>query len=266
MSDFLDAIRLDPDCWSAIHNRGITLAQQGEPATALRDFDRVLELNPCLAIASRNRAELLASLGRMEEAVGDYTQALAQMPEDADLYRARGNAWQRLGAYDQAIDDLNRSLSLLPDQADVYTQRGNLSAELGNFDQALSNYHQALRIDSNWGEAHRSLAWFLSTCPDPHFRDRERALVAADKAAQLALQVDYFVLDTLAAAHANAEQFDEAVRIVQEAIAVAPPDVVVPLEERLALYRRREPFRSNIVVNAQPAPLEASTTDLAPSR
>jgi serine/threonine-protein kinase len=266
LSDFQDAIRLDPNCWSAIHNRGITLAQQAQPSAALRDFNRVLELNPGLAVASRNRAELLASLGRMEEAVRDYSQALRQMPEDASIYRARGNAWQRLGAYDKALADLNRSLSLLPDQADVYTQRGNLSAEMGNFDQALSNYQQALRIDSNWVEAHRSLAWLLSTCPDPNFRDRERALVEADQAKQLAPQVNYFVLDTLAAAHANAERFDDAVRLQQQAISFAPPEVIAPFEERLALYQRRKPFRTRIVAEVQPAVHEVPVKDLAPSR
>jgi tetratricopeptide (TPR) repeat protein len=266
MSDFQDAIRLDPKCWSALHNRGITLAQQDQTSAALRDFDRVLELNPGLTIAWRNRAELLASLGRMDEAIRDYTQALAQRPEDADLYRARGYAWQRVGAYDEALADLNRSLGLLPDQADVYTQRGNLSAELGNFDRALSNYQQALRIDSGWGEAHRCLAWFLSTCPDPAFRDQERALTEADQAAKLASQADYFVLDTLAAAHANAAQFAEAVRFEQGAIALAPPDVVAPFEERLALYQRSEPFRSRIVAEMQPAVREAAATDSVPSR
>ena len=121
LSDFQAAIALDPNCWAAIHNRGVTLAQQGQSAAALRDFNRVLELNPGLTVAYRNRAELLASIGRMGEAVRDYSRALDQTPDDAGLYRARGYAWQRLGDYDRALVDLNKSISLVPDQPDAYT-------------------------------------------------------------------------------------------------------------------------------------------------
>ena len=97
LADFQTAISLDPNCWAAIHNRGVTHAQQNQLPAALRDFNRVLELNPGLAVASRNRGELLAALGRMDEAVRDYSAALEQMPDDARLYQARGYAWQRLG-------------------------------------------------------------------------------------------------------------------------------------------------------------------------
>ena len=132
-------------------------------------------------------------------------------------------------------------------------QRGNLSAEQGEFDQAISNYRQALRIDPNWAEAHRSLAWLWATCPNPSYRDAEHALAAAEQAMQLAPQGDCFVLDALAAAHANAGHFDEAVQCQQQAIAAAPPDVVAPLHERLALYQQGQPYRSDQPSTVQPA-------------
>jgi tetratricopeptide (TPR) repeat protein len=244
LADFQAAIRLDPNCWTAIHNRGVTFAQQGQSAAALRDFNRVLELNPGLAIAARNRAELFAALGRMDEAVRDYASAIEQLPDDAELYRARAYAWQRLGDFDRALDDLNESLSLAPDQAEAYTQRGNLAAEQGEYDRALSNFQQSLRFDADWCETHRSLAWLWATCPDPRYRDSEQALRAAEQAVQLAHKGDSFALDTLAAAHANAGHFDEAARIEQQAISAAPPDALASFQDRLALYQQGQPYRS----------------------
>ncbi|MEX0641617.1 MAG: tetratricopeptide repeat protein [Pirellulales bacterium] len=257
-ADFQAAISLDPTCWVAIHNRGVTLAERGQSSAALRDFNRALDLNPSLTVAYRNRAELLASVGRMTEAVRDYSRALERSLNDADLYRARGIAWQRLGDFDRALTDLNKSLALAPDQPDAYTQRGNLSAEQGEFDGAINYYQQALEIDTNWGEAHRSLAWLWATCPNPRYRSPEQALAAAEQARTLAPPGDSFVLDTAAAAHANAGQFEDAIRMQEQAIAAAPPDLVEQMQQRLALYQQGEPFRSGQPRSAvKPASLNA---------
>jgi tetratricopeptide (TPR) repeat protein len=245
-ADFQAAISLDPTCWTALHNRAVMLAERGQLSAALRDFNRVLELDPTLAIAYRNRAELLASLGRMGEAVHDYSRALDQSPDDPELYLARGSAWQRLGDFDRALADLNKSLKLAPDQPDAYTLRGNLAAEQGHFDSAIANYQQALRIDPNWGDAHRSLAWLWATCPNQRYRRPEQALAAADEAMTLAPR-DSVVLDAAAAAHANANQFDKAIELQQQAIDSAPPELVEQLRQRLVLYQQGQPFRSGQV-------------------
>ncbi|MCI0492238.1 MAG: tetratricopeptide repeat protein [Planctomycetes bacterium] len=242
--DFQSAIQFDLDCWLALHNRGVTLAQQRQMEPALADFNRVLQLNPGLAIAYRNRAELLAALGRMGEAIRDYDRAIEQIGNDASLVLARGYAYHRLGDFDHALVDLNRSIELDNDEPDAFTRRANLHAERGDFGQALEDLEKALQLDPNWAEAHRSLAWLLATCPNPDFRNPQRALAAAQRAAQLAPADDVFVLDALAAAFASVGQFDEAIRVLQRAIDAAPPDLAKPLADRMALYRQQLAFRS----------------------
>lgn len=256
--DFQVAISLDPNCSLAIHNRAVSLAEANEPAAALRDFNRVIELNPGLAIAYRNRAELLASLGRIEEALGDYTRAIEGLPLDAELFRARGSAFHRAGDYNRALADLNRAIELQA-SADAYTQRGNVLAEKGQFDAALGDFRQAIAVDPQWGEAYRSLAWLMATCANPRHRDAEQALAAARHAAELATGEDYFVLDTLAAAHACAGQFDDARQIQQQAVAAAPPDWAEPLRQRLALYQQDQAFVSGPQARVRTASHERET-------
>jgi tetratricopeptide (TPR) repeat protein len=241
--DFQVAISLNPMCSLAIHNRAVTLAQQNHTAAALRDFNQVIELNPGLAIAYRNRAELLASVGRIDEALRDYTRAIDGLPDNAELYRARGSAWHRAGNYEQALADLNRAIDLAP-HADAYTQCGNIAAERGEFDKALADFRQALTIDPQSAETYRSLAWLHATCANPDYRDPEQAIAAARMAAKLTPANDSFVLEALAAAHASAGQFEEAVRLQQQAIAATPGDFAQPLRERLVLYRQGRPFLS----------------------
>jgi len=256
------AIQWDPNCWLALHNRAVSRAQQGDLDGALADFNRTLTLNPGLAVAYRNRGELLAATGRTEEAVADYTTALAQLPDDADLLSMRGEALHRLGQYEAAIADLTHSIETAPQNAIVYAQRGNVRAELGDYQRAIADFHQALSIDAQSAEAYRSLAWLLATCPDPHCRNPRQALVLAERAAQLAAPGDPFVLDALAAAHANAGHFDRAIRFQQEAIVNVPEDFAGPFRERLALYQQQRPFHNGasdlVDENVRAASLEAA--------
>jgi tetratricopeptide (TPR) repeat protein len=238
LKDFQVAIAMDANCSLALHNRGVTLAQRNQYAAALRDFNRVIELNPGLAVAYRNRAELLAVLGRSEEAIADYNRALASMPEDAALFRARAHAHQRLGNFSSATTDLARAIELAPRDPDSFTQRGNLAAEQGKFEQARDDFRHAIEIDPNWADACRSLAWLQATCPDRRFRDSEQALAMAEQAAKLSLPDDYLIFDTLAAAHASAGHFPQAVELEQKSIAAAPREASTSLEQRLAMYQQ----------------------------
>ncbi len=247
--DFQVAISMDPVCSLAIHNRAVTLAQRNQFGAALRDFNRVIELNPGLAVAYRNRAELLAALGRMEEAVADYSQALETLPNDATLLCARAYAYQRLGDFPHAATDLTRALKLAPHDPGAFTQRGNLAAEQGKFEQAQEDFHRAIAIDANWADAHRSLAWLQATCADQRVRNAKQALAEAEQAALLSSPDDYLILDTLAAAHACAGQFKQAVQLEEKAISAAPRDNSTPLEQRLALYKQGRMYSS-----APPAP------------
>lgn len=256
------AIQWDPNCWLALHNRAVSRAQQGDLDGALNDFNRTLELNPGLAVAYRNRGELLAALGRTEEAVADYGNALAQLPQDPELYDMRGHALHRLGRYDESLADFGQAVQLAPNDAATYAHRGNVYAEMGEYERAIADFRQALSIDAESVEAHRSLAWLLATCPDQRYRNPRQALASAEQAAKLSVPGDPFVLDALAAAHANAGQFDRAVRYQQEAIANVPGNFAEPFSARLALYQQRRPYRNGSSgggdANVRAASLEAA--------
>jgi tetratricopeptide (TPR) repeat protein len=244
INDFQLAISLDSECSLAIHNRAVTLAEQNNYEAALVDFNRVIELNPGLAVAYRNRAELFAAQGKMNEAVADYTRAIEGMANDAELYGARAHAYQSLGQFEPALADLNRSIHLATNSPDGHLQRGNLLAERGEFEQAIADFKKALACDPEMAEAHRSLAWLQATCPDDRYRDPKQALSAAQQAVELSPPDSFMALDALAAAHASAGHFDQAIKTQQQAISAAPPEFASPMKRRLALYQKGRPFQS----------------------
>lgn len=85
----------------------------------------------------------------------------------------------------------------------------------------------------------------MATATDPKRRNGAEAIRLAQQA--VADRADAYRLDTLAAAYAEAGEFDNAVREQQRAIEMLKQegalDMVPDIEGRLALYRRRQPYR-----------------------
>src|SRR5262249_17786255 len=155
-----------------------------------------------------------------QEAIADYTRAISQLPNEADLYEIRGHAQHRLGRYQDALADLDHAIQLSPRSSNTFTDRGNVYAELGDYQRATSDFQHALELNSTSADAYRSLACLQATCPDARFRDPQQAVAAAESAAKLSPQGDCFVLDALGAAYASAGNFDQAVRVQKQALAV----------------------------------------------
>jgi len=90
-------------------------------------------------------------------------------------------------------------------------------------------------------------AWILATARDDAVRDGLHALALAERAVVLTQRNDEESLDTLAAALAEAGQFDQAVRAGTEAIIVAQRRghiaILPELDVRLAQYRSRQAIR-----------------------
>jgi tetratricopeptide (TPR) repeat protein len=114
---------------------------------------------------------------------------------------------------------------------------------LGQWQEAAADYRKAIALDESSGRAYHCAAWLMATCPDDRYRDAQLAIQAAEKAAELDGRDDFAYLDTLAAAYANAGQFDKARKAIAEAIPIAPKDHVKPLQRRLELYQQNQPYR-----------------------
>ena len=90
----------------------------------------------------------------------------------------------------------------------------------------------------------QAAAWLLATSPISELRDAQSAIDLSRKAAALTKRKNPRVLDTMAAAYAEAAQFAKAISIEKEAIALAQEDdQKQEYESRLKLYQARSPYR-----------------------
>ncbi len=109
--------------------------------------------------------------------------------------------------------------------------------------RALADYAEATRVDPALSIAHNNRAWLLAACPDAGVRDGKAAVEAATRACELTKWQAAPYLDTLAAACAEASDFDAAVKWQTRANAMFPdgPDKSQG-QARLKLYKDRTPY------------------------
>jgi hypothetical protein len=94
--------------------------------------------------------------------------------------------------------------------------------------------------------AQNSLAWLFATCPEALLRNGGRAVELAQQAEQLSGGRHPEILDTLAAAYAEAGRFPDAVTTAGQALHLAEAQTNAVLADdirtRLKLYEANSPY------------------------
>jgi len=278
------ALEMFPDDASTHHMLGMTLRWLYKNNEAIQHFRRALELNPDFPGAHGNLANALLSQGNAEEAIAHYRQALQQQPDFTEARYMLGVALGGQGKTEEAIQCYHQVLEAKPDDAQAHSSLGVALSTIGQLDEAVDHLRRAIQIDPNHVAAHHKLgqilavtsrpaeavkafrkvvqlkpdrpipindlAWILATCPDDAVRSADEAVKLAERACDLTDRKEAGLLDTLAAAYAEAGQFDKAISTIQTAIALAQESRATELAEglktRLALYQQNKPYRESM--------------------
>lgn len=262
MADFDAAIENDASRFLAFHNRGYGYAVQGEFEKALADFNQTLRLKPNFAKAYINRGELYSVAGQWKEAIDDYTRALRVQPNDDELHTSRGHAYYQTGNYRNAVRDYNTALRLNPRAIETLIHRGDALLAAENLEGAASDYRLAISRAPDSPRAHLSIAWMMATSSDERFRNAEEALSSAQRALELLGEdrdeIRHRYLMVLAAAQANAGDFDAAVKSMNQALEVAPESFQAEYEIMLDSFQNKQPHRSGDQPEARTARNQSS--------
>ena len=86
-------------------------------------------------------------------------------------------------------------------------------------------------------------AWLLATCPDEKIRNPARAVELAERACKVTQRANGSYLDTLAAALAAVEKYDEATKTGEESLERLKTDhQALEVHARVELYRQKKQF------------------------
>ena len=178
------------------------------------------------------------------KAIADFNEAIVLDPKSADAYCQRGRMWSKKREYDKAIADFDKSLRINPKDSSAYSERGFAWKNKGEYERAIADYKEALRVDPTDAWAYCGVAWIRATCGEERrSRRNDRGAEFAAKACKLTSWKDDDYLDTLAAAYAEAGQFDKAVEWQAKALVLAPSTDRAAFQARLDLYKAGKPYR-----------------------
>jgi tetratricopeptide (TPR) repeat protein len=244
-------------------SRGIVWRETDEYKNALKDLEEALRLDPQAASAYYNRGLTWFLEGEYDNAISDFGMAISIDPNNSAPYLiARGDARDRKGEYDAAIDDYTDAIRQEPESVLAFLGRSHVRVEKGDYERAYDDYrrgaygtakkHRLLSADE-----YRKAAWFRATCPDAKFRSGPDAFLFAREALKLygqpapaGAQPDVPRLDpraavfwdTLAAAYAEKQNFDEARRCEDDEVLIRSPKNKA-FEARRLLYKSHNAYR-----------------------
>ena len=138
----------------AHNNWGLALLGQGNPTSAIEQFQQALRIAPNLVAAHSNWGTALIQQGKPAEAIAHFQIALAIQPDLADTHINWGAALLQQGRPAEAIEYFRQAARIAPHSAPAHTNWGVALLQLGKRTEATEHFQQAQRIERDLAETH----------------------------------------------------------------------------------------------------------------
>jgi tetratricopeptide (TPR) repeat protein len=244
------AVRVEPANFIARLMLGNTLFERRQLNGALREYQAALHLRPDYAEAWLRAGVALTEQGRPADAMPYLTKASELAPGWPEPQRRLALAWLREGRVKEAHAAYQQLVPLMPATAEGRRDLADMLAEGQQYAEALHYYCEALRLKPDFDAALNNLAMFRASCKQPEFRNGSEAVQLAEAACRLSGRRNPSFLGTLAAAYAEAGRFADAVKTMQEALALAKASGATELEsiqtQMLQQFRAGRPYRGEL--------------------
>ena len=219
-----DTAAKNPDCWLAHEQLTDILFNQGRIEEAAAENAELLRIRPDYGFARNYLGVFLARQGKYDEALTQFTAAVHDQPWNAFAHNHLGQALAMQGKLLEAMREFVEALRLDPNLAEAHNNLGLALATEGNIRGAIAQFREALRLKPDYPVADANLGKaFVQT------GQLDEALHCLE------------TLENLAAAHASAGEFDDAVRAAQQAhglaIAAGKDILAAKIKSELEQYR-----------------------------
>jgi len=150
-------INQNSECWLAYNNLGEALLEKGRTGEAMSQFQQALRINPDSVEAHNNVGSIFERTGRYPEAIEEYRQALRIAPESVDVHMNIGIALAMDKQLPEAVDQFRQAVKISPGMAAAHYCLGNALRQSGQVAEAMEQYEQTLQVDPDYTEARNAL-------------------------------------------------------------------------------------------------------------
>jgi tetratricopeptide (TPR) repeat protein len=231
----------------ALTNLGVVALNEDRLADAERYLRESLRLDPGDIDTWGNVANLCRKQGKLDDAISAYRTIDKLCPGNAKCLNLMAGAFESRGKLKEAATCLEAAIKAEPESISYRVTLAQILQREGMTAEALKAYLKIVDLRPEESRARNNAAWILATSVDGRLRNGPKAIELLMPAAQRS-DCDSNLLDTLAAAQAEAGQYDRAVETAQRAIAKArgeslPSDAIADMTKRLELYKKQTPYR-----------------------
>jgi tetratricopeptide (TPR) repeat protein len=248
LHDYDDALKLNANNAAAYVNRAIVLEEKGAGEEALKDYEEAIRLDPKDYFAYYNRATAFQDKGDLDSALANYDKAVELKPANEDAYVGRAIIYLRAHEPDKAISECTTAIHLDPNAFLAYINRAKAYAQMKQYSLSSADLETATALSATRTHAAlNSIAWFRATCSDPILRDGREAVKAAIKACERSHWRNLHYIDTLAAAYAEAGDFEKAVEYEKKTLKMSKgrSRYEERARHRIKLYQQRTPYHED---------------------
>jgi tetratricopeptide (TPR) repeat protein len=228
ITQFEQSLRLDSNwCWSGQSYPMLAMAHhhlgQGKKAkAALEKAGRVIDQGS--DVLARGPAGTLPMLWWEDwlECCLLYREAKTLIDgsppaDDPRWLVGRAHAFAALGDRAKAEEACSRAVKMAEQNSTIRLACAAISGLVENWEQARANYEKCLELAPDSALPCNNLAWLLATCPEPKFRDSDKAVQLAKKAVALAAKEGGH-WNTLGVARYRAGNWKDAVAALEKSM------------------------------------------------
>lgn len=226
------------------YNLGRAFQLKENWSEAIKQYEKALLLKPRFADAQTNIGVCLRTVERNQEAIEYFAGAIESDSNFVGAYIQLGITLNALGKKAEALEQFGKVLEINPKDFPANYHSAVALLALGRRAEALTHFQASLKRKPNNGGVHHGISWIMATAPEEELRNGKRAILHA-RHALVINQGNPFMVDGLAAAHAEAGEFAAAVKWQEQAVKMVSGNTKITFEKRLARYQQNLPYRES---------------------
>jgi tetratricopeptide (TPR) repeat protein len=153
----------------------------------------------------------------LDNAIPYFTSLIERNPNEWDAYLRRAESEHALNRREAAIADYTQAIELHPDEPFLFLRRGRSFRTMKACPQAAADFEKAASLKPMWAEPYDQAAGVYVDCPDPAYRNPEKAVALIEHA--IALDVEHpTYLTVLALAYFRSGKLEKAVVTQRQAL------------------------------------------------